>query len=159
MGKKTISIIVEGGKATAGGAPLGPALAPLGVNLGQIAANINEQTKSFLGLKVPVNITVDIASKDFTIEVGTPPTSELIKKAAGIEKGTGTKDNVGNIEFSALVEIAKSIKSKSQGKTLKEIAKQVAGSSLSMGVSIDSKNGKQIIKEITAGEYNSVLTE
>lgn len=156
MGEKILDAIVEGGKATAG-PPLGPGLAPLGVNVAQVVAKINEDTKAFAGLKVPVKVIVDTATKGFTISVGAPPTSELVKKAAGIEKGTGTKDKVGNIEFSALADIARGLKSKSQGKTLKDIAKEVVGTCVSMGVTVDGKDGKQVEKEIGEGKYNSVL--
>lgn len=157
MGEKTVNAIVEGGKATAG-PPLGPGLAPLGVNVGQVVAKINEDTKAFAGLKVPVKVVVDTASKGFRIVVGSPPTGELVKKAAGIEKGSGTKDaKAGNISFSALVEIANGTKAKSQGKTLKEIAREVAGTCLSMGVTIEGKDAKQVEKEIKEGKYNSIL--
>ncbi|MBU0586065.1 50S ribosomal protein L11 [Candidatus Micrarchaeota archaeon] len=156
MGEKILDVIVEGGKATAG-PPIGPGLAPLGVNVGQVVAKINEETKSFPGLKVPVKVTVNTSTKDFTISVGVPPTSELIKKAAGVEKGTGTKDKVGNIEFSALVEIAKGLKPKSQGKSLKQTVREVAGTCVSMGISIDDKDARQIEKEISEGKYDSLL--
>ncbi len=156
MGEKILDAIVEGGKATAG-PPLGPGLAPLGVNVGAVVAKINEETKAFAGLKVPVKVKVDTGSKAFTIEVGAPPTSELVKKAAGIEKGTGTKDKVGDISFQALVELAKGLKGKSQGKTVKDTAREVAGTCVSMGVTIDGKDAKAVEKEIKDGKYNSML--
>ncbi len=156
MGEKILDAIVEGGKATAG-PPLGSGLAPLGVSVWQVVAKVNEETKAFGGLKGPVKVTVDTATKAFTITVGAPPTSELVKKAAGIEKGAGTKDKVGNIGFPALVEIAKGMKSKSQGKTLMDIAREVVGTCISMGVGIDGKDGKQVEKEIKEGKYNSML--
>ena len=74
-----IKAMVEGGKATAG-APLGPALGPLGVNIGQVVAKINEQTKKFEGMTVPVEVDVNPSKKTFEIFVGSPPTSALIKK-------------------------------------------------------------------------------
>lgn len=156
MGEKILETIVEGGHATAG-PPLGPGLAPLGVNVSAVVAKINEDTKAFAGLKVPVKVIVDTSNKTFTITVGAPPTSELIKKAAKIDKGTGTKDKVGNLEFSALVELAKGLRSKSQGKTVKDIAREVVGSCVSMGVTIDGKDGKLVEKEIKEGKYNSML--
>ncbi len=157
MGEKILDILIEGGKATAG-PPLGPELAPLGINIANVVTKINEETKSFAGLKIPVKITVDIIMKSFTIKIGAPPTSELIKKAAGIEKGTNTKDKVGNISMSVIVEIAKSIKSKSQGKTLKEICREVIGTCISIGITIDNKDGKQVEKEIKEDKYSSMFT-
>lgn len=156
MGEKILNVIVEGGKATAG-PPLGPGLAPLGVNVGQVVGKINEETKAFAGLKVPVKVHVDTSTKGFRIEVGAPATSELVKKSAGIEKGAGTKDKVGNISLSAVVDIAKSLKSKSQGKTLKQIVREVVGTCSSMGVSVDSKDAKAIEKEIKEGKHDSLM--
>lgn len=156
MGKKDVNIIVEAGKATPG-PPLGPSLAPLGINVAQVVAKINEETHAFAGLKVPVKVSVDTISKGFTIEVGAPATAELVKKTIGLQKGAGTKDKVGNIAFSALKDIAKGIKSKSQGKTLKEIVKEIVGTCVSMGITIDNKEGKQVEKEIKEGAYNSML--
>ena len=89
--EKIINAIVDGGKATAG-PPLGPALGPLGVNAGQVIAKINEATKDFAGMKVPVKVIVDTETKEFRVEVGTPPTAELIKKEAKIEKGAGNRE-------------------------------------------------------------------
>lgn len=157
MGEKTVNAIVEGGNATTG-PPLGPGLAPLGVNVVQVVAKINEETQSFAGLKVPVKVIVDTSNKNFKIEIGAPPTAELVKKAAGIEKGSGTKDaSAGNISFSALVEIAKGIKTRSYGKSLKEIAKEIVGTCLSMNVTIETKNAKEIEKEIKEGKYDLTL--
>lgn len=84
--KITIPALVEGGKASAG-PPLGPALGPLGVNINKIIETINEQTKEFKGITVPVKVVVDKDSKQFEVIVGSPPVSALIKKELGIEKG------------------------------------------------------------------------
>lgn len=151
-----MNAIVDGGKATAG-PPIGPGLAPLGVNVGMVVAKINEETKAFAGLKVPVKVVVDTATKAFTVTVGAPATSELVKKAAGIEKGSGTKDKVGNVEFSAVVELAKGLKSKSYGSTLRQTVREVIGTCMSMGVTVDSKDAKQVEKEIKEGKYDSML--
>jgi large subunit ribosomal protein L11 len=83
-----IELLIEGGKAT-GGPPLGPALGPMGVNLMEVVNAINEKTKSFAGMQVPVKVKIDMKTKSFDIVVGTPPASALIKKELGIEKGSG----------------------------------------------------------------------
>ena len=84
-----VKTMVEGGKATTG-PPLGPALGPLGLNLGQVIKDINEQTKSFAGMQVPVTVNVvDPSTKKYEIIIGIPPTSALLKKEAGIAKGSG----------------------------------------------------------------------
>ena len=156
MGEKILDVITEGGKATAG-PPIGPGLAPLGINVSQVVAKINEETRAFAGIKVPVKIIANTSTKEFTIVVGVPPTSELIKKAAGVDKGSGTKDKVGNITLPALVEVAKGLRPKSQGKTIKDIAREVIGSCVSMGITVEGKDAKEMEKEIKDGKHDSVL--
>jgi len=154
--EKIISAIVDGGKATAG-PPLGPALGPLGINAGQVVSKINEATKDFAGMKVPIKVIVDTEKKSFRIEVGTPPTAELVKREAGIEKGAGNREApAGNISIQQAVKIAKS-KGNSLGKDLKAMLKEVCGTCVSLGVTIDGKNGKEIIKEIDGGKHDSLL--
>ena len=108
MAKETIESLVEGGKATAG-PPLGPALGPMKVNIGQVIAKINEKTKDFKNMQVPVKVIVDTDTKEFEITVGTPPASALILKEAGIEKGSGTPntDKVADLLIPQIIKIAK----------------------------------------------------
>lgn len=153
---KTIELIVDGGKATAG-APLAPAIAPLGVNIGQVVAKINEATKDFAGMKVPVKVNVDPKTKTFTVEVGSPNTAEVIKKEAGIEKGAGNKDAAaGNLTIEKAVKIAVS-KRNSLGKNTKETLKEILGTCVSMGVTVDGKSAKIAIKEVNEGKHDSLL--
>jgi len=153
---KTINVVVEGGKASAG-PPLAPALAPMGVNIGQVVAKINEETKGFAGMKVPVKVNVDPATKEFTVEVGSPPTSEIIKKEAGIEKGAGNREAAaGDIGMEKLVGIAKA-KRNSLGKDLKETLKEILGTCVSMGVTVDGKDAKEAIQEVEQGKHDSLL--
>ena len=69
--KQTISSLVTGGEASAG-PPLGPALGPMGVNIMEVINAINEKTKEFQGMKIPVSVIVDTESKKWEIEVGIP---------------------------------------------------------------------------------------
>ncbi len=153
---KTIDVIVEGGKASPG-PPLAPALAPMGVNIGQVVAKINEMTKDFAGMKVPVKVIVDPATKEFTVEVGSPPTGEIIKKEAGIEKGAGNREApAGDISMDKIVKISKA-KSNSLGTDAKQVVKEVLGTCLSMGVTIDSKNAREVIREVDEGKHDSLI--
>jgi large subunit ribosomal protein L11 len=153
---KTIDVIVEGGKATAG-PPLAPALAPMGINIGQVVAKINEETKDFAGMKVPVKVNVDPATKEFTVEVGSPPTAEIIKKEAGIEKGAGNREEpAGDVSLEVVVKIAKA-KSNSLGSGVKEKLKEVLGTCLSMGVTVEGKNARDVINEVDEGKHDSLL--
>lgn len=153
---KTINLIVDGGKASAG-PPLAPAIAPMGVNIGQVVAKINEMTKGFPGMKVPVKVIVDPKTKEFTVEVGSPPTGEIIKKEAGIEKGAGNREApAGDISMDKIVKIAKA-KSNSLGGSVKDIVKEVLGTCLSMGVTVDSKNAREVIREVDEGKHDSMM--
>ena len=77
--KKSVSALVSGGEASAG-PPLGPALGPMGVNVLQVVNTINDKTKDFPGMKVPVKVEVDSETKKFTVEVGIPPTAAPLQK-------------------------------------------------------------------------------
>jgi len=155
MSKKVVNLIVEAGKATPA-PPLGPALAPFGLNLGQVVKEINEKTKEFEGMKVPIKVIVDLKTKKFEIEVGSPPTSELLKREAGVEKGSGmaSKQPVGNISFDQLLKVTKIKLKDMRAKSLKAAVKEVIGACISMGITIDNKNGKEILREIEEGKYD-----
>ena len=153
---KTIDAIVEGGKATAG-PPLAPALAPLGVNIGKVVADINAATKDFGGMKVPVKVNVDPKTKTYTIEVGSPPLAELLKKEIGIEKGAGNREApAGNISMDKVIKVA-GMMTKSLGKTTKERVKELLGTCVSMGVNVDGKKAKEITSELVKGNFDSML--
>ena len=160
MAKITVPAIVEGGKATAG-PPIGPTLAPLGVNIAQVVAEINKKTASFAGTKVPVKIIVDKATKTYEIEVGSPATGELIKKELGIEKGRkgGAEDpkTVGDISLEIAMKIAKMKRGGSLSKSLKDGVKEVLGSCVSLGITCNKKDARETIKEIEEGKHDSTL--
>ena len=158
--KKVVEALVSGGKATAG-PPLGPALGPLGVNVVAIVNKINELTKDFAGIKVPVKVIVDVETKEFEVEVGTPPTVALIVKELGIEKGSGKPnvEKVGNLTMEQVKKIAKIRMSKSYAKSLKAAAKEVLGVCVSMGVTVEGKEPKEVQKEIDKGVYDKVFQE
>lgn len=156
--KSTIDVLVEGGKATAG-PPIGPALGPLGINVGQVVAKINEKTASFEGMKVPVKIIVDKKTKQFEIEVGSPPAAALIRKELGLEKGaktTGT-EVVGNLTFEQALKIAKLKAESTLARSLKMIVKEIVGTCLSMGVTVDGKNAREVQREIDEGKHDDKL--
>ena len=94
MPEKIVKALVDGGKANAG-PPIGPTLAPMGVNITDVVKQINEKTKSFQGMSVPVSIIINTSTKNFKIEVGTPPISALIKKAIGVEKASSKAAEIG----------------------------------------------------------------
>ena len=154
---EVVEVLVPGGKATAG-PPLGPSLGPLGINVKAVVDEINKKTASFNGMSVPVRIEVD-AKKNFTLTVGIPPTTALIKKEAQIEKGSA-EPNVkvaGNLPLEAAVGIARMKLDDMLSYDLKSAVKEVIGTCVSMGVTVDGKPPREVIAGIDAGAYDKVL--
>ncbi|MFQ6073879.1 MAG: 50S ribosomal protein L11 [Candidatus Bathyarchaeia archaeon] len=158
--KKVIEALVSGGQATAG-PPLGPALGPLGVNVLAIVNKINEVTKDFAGMKVPVKITVDTETKQFEVTVGTPTTSALIVSELKIEKGSGAPktEKVGDLTMEQLVRIAKVKQSEVLARSLKAAVKEILGSCVSMGVTVEGKDPREVQEEIDKGKHDELLKE
>ena len=159
MGKKQIvEALVEGGKASAG-PPIGSSLGPMKVNIGQVVSQINDKTKDFKGMKVPVKIIVDIEDKSFEITIGTPPASQLIMKEINIEKGSGEPNinKAGVISFEQVIKVAKMKSSSLLVNNLKSAVRTIVGSCQSAGILIDGKDAKEILKEIEEGKYDQLI--
>ena len=156
--KQTISSLVTGGEASAG-PPLGPALGPMGVNILQIISAINEQTKEFKGMKIPVSVLVDTDTKKWEIEVGIPSASALLLKDAGIQKGSGTSGTewVGEVSADMIAKIAKVKLETSYASSLKSVAKQIVGTCVSLGIKVEGKTPKEFTDEIDEGKWDSKL--
>lgn len=150
-----VEALVPGGKASAG-PPLGPALGPLGVNVAQVVAKINEATKDLNGMQVPVKIKVK-SRTEFEVEVGTPPTSALILKEMGVEKGTGDKSTVGDLTMDQVVKIANVKRRGLLAKTLKNAAREVIGTAGSLGATIDGLPSKEAQMAVASGKYDEML--
>jgi len=156
--KKVVEALVAGGQATAG-PPLGPALGPLGVNVLAIVNKINEVTKDYAGMKVPVKVIVDTETKEFEVTVGTPTTSALIVSELKIEKGSGSPkaQKVGNLSMEQVVRIARVKQAELLSPNIKAAVKEVLGSCVSMGVTIDGKDPKEVQREIEEGKHDTAL--
>ena len=154
-----VKALVDGGKASAG-PPLGSTLGPLRVNVKDVIAQINERTKEFTNMKVPVVVKVDTENRSFEIEVKTPQTSVLLIKEAGAAKGSGTAGTayVGNVEFSSVVKVANMKKDTMFSKNFKNVVKEVVGTCLSCGITIEGKNAKEVFADIDNGKYDSVIS-
>ncbi|HXV50943.1 MAG TPA: 50S ribosomal protein L11 [Nitrosopumilaceae archaeon] len=152
---QTISTLVTGGQASAG-PPLGPALGPMGVNIMQVITAINEKTKDFEGMKVPVTVSIDPATKKWEIEVGIPSSAALLLKEAGIQKGSGTSGSnwVADVKFDTIVKVAKTKLDSSYATSLKSVAKEIIGTCVSLGVKIEGKTPKEITAEINTGKWD-----
>ncbi len=156
--KKQVEALLSGGEATAG-PPLGPALGPLGVNVLQIVNRINELTSGYSGMKVPVRVIVDVETKAFEVEIGTPTTSALIVKELGIEKGSGNPkaEKAGNLTVEQVVKIAKMKLPGSYALSDNSAAKEVLGSCISMGITVDGRDPREIQKEISEGKWDKLF--
>ena len=153
MAKEKVDVLVKGGQATPA-PPIGSSLSPLGLNVMDVVKEINEKTKLFAGMEVPVRITVDTATKKFTVSVGTPPVTAMIKKELKIEKMAKvnedkTRTTAGSIPLSKLVDIARS-KDSIRG-DLKAKVKQVIGTCQSSGVLVDGRPPKEVMRDIEDG--------
>ena len=156
--KKIVELIVSGGQANAG-PPLGPALGPLGVNIVAIVNEINEITKEYAGMKVPVKISVDTEEKTFEVTVGTPTASALIVAELKIEKGSGTPNTVkiGDLTMEQMVKIAKIKGPQLLSPTLKKATKELLGTCVSLGVTVEGKDPREVQKDVDAGNYEKLF--
>jgi len=154
-----IKLLVDGGDMKPGPA-IAQKLGPLGINIGKVVQDINQETKAFKGVKVPVEL--DIAkNKTFTIKVLSPPTAELLKKELGLEKGSGDHKKVkaANASIEQIISVAKIKSSNLLATNFKSAVKQVVGSCVSSEILIENKEPKEIMKDIDAGKYDKEINE
>ncbi len=131
-----VKLQISAGKATPA-PPVGPALGPHGINIMEFCKAFNAQTQAMGEIIVPVVLTV-YADRSFTFVTKTPPASELIKKAAGIVKGSGSpnKDKVGKLTSEQIMAIAKTKLPDLNAEDLEAASRMVKGTARSMGVDI-----------------------
>jgi len=158
MAKQIVETLIEGGKATAA-PPLGPALGPTGVNIGLVIAEINKKTADMKGMQVPVKVIVETTTKEFSIEVGTPPAAALIKKEAGVEKGSGNplEEKVADVMIEQIIKIAKIKEDNLLGKTLKDKVKEIIGTCQSMGILVEGMPAHDAINAVNAGKFDQKI--
>ena len=156
--KTTISTLVEGGSASAG-PPLGPELGPLPTDVGEVVSAINEETKDFTGMEVPVDVTVDTETGGFEIEVGKPPAAQLIFDELGIPKGSGepNKNKVADMSFEQACKVARMKASDLLAMDLRGAVKEIIGTADSSGITIDGKDARDVQQEIADGKYDDRL--
>jgi large subunit ribosomal protein L11 len=154
-----VEALVPGGKATPG-PPLGPALGPLGINIKLVIDQINEKTKDFNGMQVPITVIV-ADDKSVEIEVGTPPTASLLLQEAGITKGSGkpNTEKVGNITIQQAAKIARMKKDDILSYDLKAAVKEVTGTGVTVGVTVEGLSIKEFHKAVDAGTYDDILSK
>ncbi|MBT4376450.1 50S ribosomal protein L11 [archaeon] len=155
-----IKLLVEGGSMKPGPA-LSQKLGPAGININEVISQINEATKEFNGMKVPVELEVDMGSKTFEIQVFSPPVSELLKKEIGVAKASGLQDKskAGNISIEQAIKVAKAKMGNLLCNNLTTALKTVVGSCTSLGILVESKSPVKVGEEIDEGLYDKQIEE
>ena len=141
MSKKVVGFVklhVPGGQANPA-PPVGPALGQHGLNIMEFCKQFNSRTQEKVGFTIPVEITV-FGDRSFTFVTKTPPASVLIRKAAGLEKGSGVpnKDKAGTLSSEQVREIAEGKLPDLNTKNVESAMKQIAGTARSMGIEIEA---------------------
>ena len=134
--KAIIKIQIPAGKATPA-PPVGPSLAQHGLNIGEFCQKFNDKSKGQEGFTIPVEITV-FHDRTYTFKMKQPPAGELLKKIAGVEKGTKTpgKENVATITRAQLKEVAQNKMSDLNTKDINQAMKIIEGTAKNMGIQI-----------------------
>ena len=140
MAQKVTGIIklqIPAGKATPA-PPVGPALGQHGVNIGAFTKEFNERTKNDMGMTIPVVITV-YADRTFTFITKSPPAAVLLKKACGIDKGSGVpqKDKVAKISKEEVRKIAETKMKDLNAGSIEAAMSMIAGTARSMGIVVE----------------------
>lgn len=150
----TIEVLVPGGQATPG-QPLGPELGPTPVDVQAVVNDINDQTEAFDGTEVPVTVSYE-DDGTFEIDVGVPPTAALIKDELDFETGSGRPqaEFVADISVEQLKRIAEQKQSDLLAYDTKNAAKEVAGTCVSLGVTVEGENARTFKERIDAGDYD-----
>jgi len=153
-----IKLLVDGGSMAPGPA-LSQKLGPAGINISQVIQKVNDSTKNFQGLKVPVELDVDMSTKTFEVKVFSPPVSELLKRELGIAKGSGTQKKVTmyNASIEQIISVAKTKLPNMLAKNLKAAVKTVVGTCGSLGVLVENKTALEVEREIEEGKYDSEI--
>ncbi|GGN96475.1 MULTISPECIES: 50S ribosomal protein L11 [Haloarcula] len=155
----TIEVLVPGGQANPG-PPLGPELGPTPVDVQAVVQEINDRTEAFDGTEVPVTIEYE-DDGSFTIDVGVPPTAELVKDEAGFDTGSGEphEEFVADLTVDQIMQIAEQKQSDLLAYDLKNAAKEVVGTCTSLGVTIEGNDPREFKERIDEGEYDDEFAD
>jgi len=153
-----VKLLVDGGAMKPGPA-LSQKLGPLGIPVNQVIQKINEATKNFEGIQVPVELNIEPSTREFEVVVFSPPVSGLLKKELKIEKGSGTqkKIKVGNASIEQIISLAKTKMPNLLSKNLKSAVKTIVGTCVSLGILVENKPAAEVEKEIDEGKYDKEI--
>ncbi len=160
MPKETIELLVDGGKATAT-PTMNQQIGPMGINVQNVLKEINKKTEMFTNMKVPAKVIVDTTSKTFEVEIGTPPTTALIKKELALQKGASEpdKNKLGNLGIEQVIKIAKMKQDSMLANDFKAVVKSVIGTCGSMGVLVEGLEPKGAVVNVNLGVYDQLINE
>ena len=155
----TIEVLIPGGEADPG-PPLGPELGPTPVDVQAVVSEINEQTAAFDGTEVPVTVTYE-DDGSFEIDVGVPPTAALIKDELGFDTGSGKPNSefVADMSVDQLITIAEQKLPDLLAYDTKGAAKEVAGTCVSLGVTVEGQDAREFKQRLEDGEYDNQFPE
>jgi large subunit ribosomal protein L11 len=155
----TIEVLIPGGQANPG-PPLGPELGPTPVDVQAVVQTINDQTEAFDGMEVPVTVEYE-DDGSFEIDVGVPPTSELIKDEAGFDSGSGepNEEFVADMSVEQVKTVAEQKSTDLLSYDVKNAAKEVGGTCMTLGVTIDGEDARTFKQRVDDGEYDDVLVD
>ncbi len=153
-----IKLLIDGGAMKPGPA-LSQKLGPAGIPVNQVIQKVNEATKAFQGIQVPVELNVDPSTKSFEVKVFSPPVAGLLKKELGIEKGSGLqkKSKVANASIEQIISIAQTKFPNLLCKDLKSAVKTLVGTCVSLGILIENKPAVEVEQEIEEGKYDKEI--
>ena len=149
-----IKLLIDGGAMQPGPA-LAQKIGPLGLNVGQIIQQVNDATKNFKGLKVPVEIFVEPSTKKIEVRVSSPSVAELLKKELGLEKGSGLqkKQKIANASIEQIISIAKTKQNDLLCKDMKSSVKTIIGTCVSLGVLVENSPASEVGQLIDEGKF------
>ncbi len=153
-----IKLLVDGGSMKPGPS-LSQKLGPVGIPINLVITKVNEATKSFDGIQVPVELNVDVATREFDVKVFSPPVSGLLKKELKIEKGSGAqkKIKVANASIEQIISLAKTKSQNLLSRDFKSAVKTIVGTCVSLGILIENKPAAEVEKEIDEGKYDKEI--
>jgi len=148
-----IKLLIDGGDMKPG-PTVAQQLGPMGINIGKVISDVNEATKEFKGMKVPVELDVNEKTKEFTVHTSSPPTSELLKKELNLEKGSNkhAEIKVGNASIEEVIKIAKIKHPNMLEKNLKAAVKSIR-------ILVENKNPNELIQDVNKGKFDKEISE
>jgi large subunit ribosomal protein L11 len=155
---KVLRLRVQAGKASPA-PPLGPTLAQYGLPVNKVVEEVNEATKEYAGLEVTLILRIDEATGKYSIEVKSPTTTSLLLRYAGVQEPSGdpAHKKIGNISIEDAVRVAIAKRRDLNARTLKAAVKSVVSTARSVGLTVEGKDPREVLREIDSGVYDEVF--